>query len=128
MLDLLNPAVFKFSSLALIFGGAALFLIQDSQPGQSRSIAYWGWLNWQGFYVLSRLSYGIYLNHFGLTRGFGDLLSQWLGSSPLGLIFSYLALLAMCMTTSFISFAWIELPFLRLRHRLLEGNLSQAHS
>ncbi len=102
--------VFNYTSLALVYGAMALWGLAIRQPGRI--------LSWHGFYIISRLSYGMYLNQFGLLR-----ITDWL--RPLhrfgvaGLLFAYLLALGACMLVAFCTFMLIERPFLNLRDRWL---------
>ena len=57
VLRVMNPRVFGFSGLALIFAGMTLFALRDQTIVTRLSKI-------RIFYVTSRLSYGMYLNHF----------------------------------------------------------------
>lgn len=76
---------------------------------------------WRGFHVLSRLSFGMYLNHFEvlprllprITRG----LVPVLGTGPiLGAAVYLIAVLSSALVAS-VTFLVIEEPFLALRAR-----------
>jgi peptidoglycan/LPS O-acetylase OafA/YrhL len=54
-LYVIKPLVTNFAALALIYGAMALIGL-----GGRRLPAF---INWNGFYFVSRLSYGMYLNH-----------------------------------------------------------------
>jgi peptidoglycan/LPS O-acetylase OafA/YrhL len=109
----LNREVFKYSSLALIFGSAVL-------AGLGAGTA-WRVVNWRGFYVISRLSYGIYLNHFGLVPIVTPPLRFLRGMGAAGYFAAYLTVFAACAALALCSFAAIEWPFLRLREKWAES-------
>jgi len=109
--------VFAYTALGLIYGGAMLWAMCDrsvlSAPLRARI-----------FYPLSRLSYGMYLNHLlffsgaayffmQLARGGG--LPEW-GVFLLGIIVATLISIVMAVAT----FIAIERPFLELRRRLIQ--------
>ena len=51
-----NPLLWNFTALGLIYGAMELYGISSlPMPALAR---------WRGFYLISRLSYGLYLNHF----------------------------------------------------------------
>ena len=56
----INQVLFNYTSLGLIFGAPPC------------GVSVWKrlpkLLDWHGFYIISRLSYGMYLNHFGLLE------------------------------------------------------------
>ena len=109
-LSLLSRPIFNFTTLALCFGAATLFGL-----GLQGMSSIW---NWRGFYLTSRLSYGIYLNHFWILRGSASLADRWhLGAGPLGLWICFLPCLVISMAIAAITFQLIEWPFLKLRAR-----------
>ena len=77
-------------------------------------------LDWHGFYIVSRLSYGMYLNHFGLLERASALLLGWRvkGGEPAFWIL-YLVNLMASMAIAFVTFQLIEWPFLQIRARWL---------
>lgn len=104
--------LFSFTSLALIFGAATLFGL-----GLERTPKL---LDWCGFYLISRLSFGMYLNQFGLLEHLGRL---WLvarveGGEPAFWAFYPICVLA-SMAVAFVTFQLIEWPFLQIRARWL---------
>jgi peptidoglycan/LPS O-acetylase OafA/YrhL len=104
--------LFSLTSLALIFGAATLFGV-----GLERTPKL---LDWWGFYLISRLSFGMYLNQFGLLEHLGRL---WLvarveGGEPAFWAFYPLCVLA-SMAVAFVTFQLIEWPFLQIRARWL---------
>ncbi len=106
-----DHVVFKFLSLAFIFGSTMLLTYGDSVQR---------FFKWHGFYVISRLSYGIYLNHFV----FLPVAWPWLGEARRtygepGFWFCYTLCFVASLGISFVTFQLIEWPFLALRARLL---------
>jgi peptidoglycan/LPS O-acetylase OafA/YrhL len=108
-----SRVLFNFSALALIYG-AATCLGMGPRP-RSRI------LNWHGFYLISRLSYGVYLNHFGLLPRLHAVLGGWResGGEPAFWVCYVLCFLA-CLAFAAVTFQLIEWPFLRIRSRWLE--------
>jgi len=110
----LDSRIFAFSGLALIFGGLALFVLRD----RSRFARFAGA---RPFYLISRLSYGMYLNHFPvLSLGMPLLVAATRSLPPnAGFFVGYpLAVLA-SMLIAALTFLGIESPFLQLRDRWL---------
>ena len=110
----MSRTVLNFTALALVFGAAALLSIRVSSIPAP--------LNWHGFYVISRLSYGMYLNHFGLLERLGGWLlpARVEGGEPAFwgfLLLSYI----LSMAVAFCTFQLIEWPFLVLRGRWLQS-------
>lgn len=99
--------VFEYSSLALLFGSCALFLLRLANPP--------AWFGWPVFYVISRLSYGIYLNHFFVLEYMRMPIQNRFGSGTAGFLACWFIALFVSGAIAFITFAAIELPFLRLR-------------
>jgi peptidoglycan/LPS O-acetylase OafA/YrhL len=111
-LHFLDHEVFAFTALALIFGAATLWGV-----GLERTPKL---LNWHGFYIVSRLSYGMYLNHFGLLERSSALLSGWrVTGGEAGFWILYLINLLASIAIAFVTFQLIEWPFLQIRARWL---------
>ncbi len=106
-----DRVVFKFLSLALIFGSLMLLTYSDSIQR---------YFKWHGFYIISRLSYGIYLNHFEFMPVAWPLFGRVRQSfGEPGFWFCYLVCFAISLGISFVTFQLIEWPFLALRARVL---------
>jgi peptidoglycan/LPS O-acetylase OafA/YrhL len=101
--------LFAFSALALMYGGLTFVLLRTRQPVRL--------INWPGFYVLSRLSYGIYLNHFGVLEHVVFPSQQLAGRGAIGYVVCWCVTLTITSILAFLTFAFIELPFLNLRNR-----------
>ena len=111
-LHFLDHEVFAFTALALIFGAATLWGV-----GLERTPKL---LNWHGFYIVSRLSYGMYLNHFGLLERSSSLLLGWrVTGGEAGFWILYLINLLASIAIAFVTFQLIEWPFLQIRARWL---------
>ncbi len=118
----INRELFAFLSLALIFGGVALFVLLDhsmlSRPLKS-------WL----FYPISRLSYGMYLNHFLFAPsvvGLAVAALMRVTTSPTLIFFG--SLLAGTIASFVIAagtFVLIEHPFLLLRDRVFHEHRTE---
>ncbi len=109
-----NRLLFSFTTLALVFGAAALWGIGLKKTPKL--------LDWHGFYLCSRLSYGMYLNHFGLLPRlysvFGGLRTKG-GEVAFWLL--YVVCVLISMGVAFVTFQLIEWPFLQIRARWLES-------
>ena len=109
----INQVLFNYTTLGLIFGAAALWGIGLEKTPKL--------LSWHGFYIISRLSYGMYLNHFGLLGRLRSLLLgvRVRGGEPAFWALYILSILA-SLAIAFITFQLIEWPFLQIRARWLE--------
>lgn len=108
--------VFGLSSLALIFGGMTLFVLRD-RSGLRKLY------NGRIFYLTSRLSYGMYLNHFPILSFAVPLLVATRFSNRIYVDFfiGHLLMIFSSMMVAAVTFILIESPFLQLRERWLEG-------
>jgi hypothetical protein len=115
-LDVANKEIFAFTALGLIFGSMTYFVLLDNswltRPLQAFA-----------FYPISRLSYGMYLNHFVVVPSStawaikhvpGPLPVVFLGGLLLGTVISVVAATG--------TFLLVEHPFLELRGKLLAGD------
>ena len=108
--------LFSFTSLALLFGGCVLFFIRDRSVITRITTS-------RIFYVISKLSYAMYLNHFiVLYRGLPYVL-DWLGGETLGyggFVVGYAVTFLLSLGIASVTFALVESPFLQLRDWLLD--------
>lgn len=109
VLEHFSNRLFAFSALALCYGAVTLLSLR--WPLISRLS------QWQGFYVLSRLSYGTYLNHLLIVPLVAVALQPFVGHSSSAFVLCWCASVAACSAAAFFGFAFIELPFLDLRDR-----------
>jgi peptidoglycan/LPS O-acetylase OafA/YrhL len=111
-----NKHVFPFTALGLIYGSLALWLLLDRSWVQRAA-------SWRAFYPVSRLSYGMYLNHFYVLPG----VTVWIiavmrakgASEPLWFFGGLLVGTVMSMLVAVATFVLVERPFLLLRDRWL---------
>lgn len=105
--------LFNFNALALVYGAATCLGMRVSPASRI--------LNWRGFYLISRLSYGVYLNHFGLLPRLHGLLRGWreAGGEPAFWVCYVICFLA-CLAFAALTFQLIEWPFLQIRSRWLQ--------
>jgi peptidoglycan/LPS O-acetylase OafA/YrhL len=121
MLHRLNRELFAFSALALIFSAAVVFALRDrslfSRVARVR-----------GFYVVSRLSYGMYLNHFGIMLFAAPIfvaMRASIGVYP-AFFFGYILTSLASVLVAACTFLVVESPFLQLRERWLARRTAQA--
>jgi peptidoglycan/LPS O-acetylase OafA/YrhL len=116
-LILVSGKFFNFTGISLFFGSLIWWLL-----GQPRR--WLGWLDSQPFYILSRLSFGMYLNHQFLNAATARLMlrhvSLPLGSAALHNILTTAVLVALSALAATVTFCLIEHPFLRLREVVLD--------
>ena len=105
-----NQPVFRFSSLAVLFASITFFLLRIRTLPST--------LNWHVFYVISRLSYGMYLNQFHVIDVILRL-KPYLGDGLVGFAISYFLSLIGSMAVAYATFTIVELPFLSLRKHWL---------
>lgn len=112
----INNVVFPFLGLALVFGGAMVLLLMCR--GKMRRV-----MQARPFYLASRLSYGVYLNHFAVLRWVvppvAVLLIRYFGSSSLAVTLTFVATLSLSLALSAALYLIIERPFLRARDSIL---------
>jgi peptidoglycan/LPS O-acetylase OafA/YrhL len=116
----ISPNVFGFTGLALLFGGMTLFVLRDRSLFSRVA-------SWKGFYVTSRLSYGMYLNHFRV-------LWVWIpfvvgpnpGHTYVRFALGYPFVILVTMLVSAFTFIVIESPFLQLREQWLQRRTSRV--
>ena len=116
-----SSRVFNYTALALIFGSTICFCLTrgDVLPGIVRA---------RVFYVLSRLSYGMYLNHQWMTWPVFEELRRVPGLSERPAVFGVVYLTALATASALlalVTYCVIEFPFLRLRERILHGKPSR---
>lgn len=115
--DFVSRNAFGYTALALIFGTVTWVCLRW-QPGSV--------VRWRGYYIGSRLSYGMYLNHFYLYPLLVPMMILVWGQSWLGFATALALVTVASLLLSFVTFSLIELPFLNLRSRWLQrGKPSQ---
>jgi peptidoglycan/LPS O-acetylase OafA/YrhL len=121
-LDIANKEIFAFMALGLIFGACTYFVLVDRSFLTRPLHAF-------AFYPISRLSYGMYLNHFLVVPSS----TAWAIANvpgPLPVVFFAGLLLgtAISIGAAVVTFLLIEHPFLQLRTRLLHGDRGHTAS
>ena len=116
-----SPLLLNFTALGLIYGSLELYGI-SSLPRPRL-------LNWTGFYFVSRLSFGLYLDHFVVLSVLSPRLSDWARRGVPSLLCAYLLCLAVSLLAAMITFLFIEWPFLRIRARWVDADkLAASHA
>ena len=122
----IDKNAFAFTGLALLYGAMTLFILRDNGATTR-------WTSFRGFHVISRLSYGMYLNHFLILSR----LPGWFGDRPmlnaagrsLGYAHAFstaqfaplvVGTIASSAVLAFVSFCLVERPFLLLRDSWLK--------
>jgi peptidoglycan/LPS O-acetylase OafA/YrhL len=107
-----SAVLWNFTALGLIYGSMALYGISTLPLPQL--------VRWRGFYLLSRLSYGFYLNHFGIISLLYPKLYGWSTRGSVNFWCAYSLCLAICLLVAILTFSLIEWPFLRVRANWLD--------
>ena len=106
------------SGCALFFGSCTWFLLARRRP-YLRILDSWA------FYLLSRLSYGMYLNHFFLLDSTTDFTLRHIPTSGRTTAFQQIAgtllLVLASAGVAIVTYCFIEWPFLRLREWMFAG-------
>jgi len=114
LLRMTNGIVFSFFSLALIYGGATVALLA-TRPAQLAA------LRIPPIYTLSRLSYGMYLNHFAVLRWIGPFVARGAkaiaGTGPIAICLTLGGVIVSSALVALVTFVLIEHPFLVIRSR-----------
>ena len=119
----LSDMVFAFTAQAMIFGSTALWLLWDRSP--------LSWpATWRIWYPISRLSYGMYLNHYVFLTG----ITAWLvtgavdltDSVSVGAWVGIVGGIAVSMAFAAFTFVFVERPFLLLRGYWLDTGKQKA--
>jgi peptidoglycan/LPS O-acetylase OafA/YrhL len=113
LLHHIQKQAFDFSGLAIFFGSLVWFGLTSNVK----------WFNPRIFYWISRLSFGMYLNHEYMVPTVSTRIMPVLTIFPAGSAASQLlgmfVLTILSMGVSLITFSVVEYPFLQLRARLL---------
>jgi len=125
MIHGLVDQVFQYLALALIFGGLTIWVLWDAsfltRP-----------LNSHLFYLISRLAFGMYLNHIFIMILTGEVavpaLLRVFGNTPPAFVLGLLFTVVTSVLVATCTFVLIEHPFLRMRERWLQGSGGHAAS
>jgi len=105
---------FLFSVVALAYGALTLLLLRVRWTFLFRA---------RVFYVISRLSYGVYLLHSEVMVRVMAYHQRIFGEGFRSFFLAFVLWGGVSMALAFVTFSFIELPFLKLRDRLLARNL-----
>ena len=112
------PVVTNFTALALIYGS---FTLAGMAAVRIPAV-----LKWHGFYVISRLSFGMYLNHFGLLAHLFTYMGGWRKSGGEPAFWAcYAVSLLLSIGLAGLTFLLVEWPFLRLRALWMAGSAAR---
>lgn len=104
---------FLFSFVAIAYGALTFVLLRVPLPSLFRS---------RVFYVISRLSYGVYLIHAGFLPHVMPYHNHLLGEGFPAYAIAFFLWGTVTLALAFVTFSFIELPFLKLRDRVLAKN------
>jgi hypothetical protein len=120
----LHGEILYLSGLAIFFGATCWYLLAAPRP-------WLAFLNAWPFYLISRLSFGMYLNHFYLLDSVTGFAMKYIpcATSVPSLHHAATALLvtAVSAAVATLTFCVIEFPFLRVRDRLLSSRAGKKH-
>ncbi len=107
------PPTFLFSAVAIAYGALTLFLLRMQQAF---------FFGARVFYVISRLSYGVYLIHAGVIARVMTYHEHLFGEGFRSFVSAFILWGGVSLALAFLTFSFIELPFLKLRDRLIAKN------
>lgn len=107
-----NAVLWNFTALGLIYGSMGLYGIS--------ALPLLAVARWRGFYLVSRLSYGIYLNHFVVLPLLYPFLYEWTRHIVVRFWLAYVVCLLVSIMIAIVTFLAIEWPFLRIRARWVD--------
>jgi peptidoglycan/LPS O-acetylase OafA/YrhL len=112
----LHFEILNHTGTTLFFGALVWFLL-------SKRRAWLGFLNWRVFYILSRLSFGMYLNHGYLHEGIAAFALKYVPSATTfpawHTLVTFICLVVLSAGLAVVTFCLVEYPFLQLREKLL---------
>jgi peptidoglycan/LPS O-acetylase OafA/YrhL len=111
---------FLYSLVAVCFGALTFLSLRVRLPFFLRSNV---------FYIISRLSFGVYLLHPGVFAHVMSFHTHLFGEGFRSFFFAFLIWGTVSLALAFATFSFIELPFLKMRDRLLAKNrvIDAAH-
>lgn len=107
--------IFEYTFLALMFGGLAWYCLQVSPKNWLIRV-----MSWRGFYLISKLSYGMYLLHQYVMNDICEWTLRAFPSVHPALQFTLFSTinLGVAMVSAALGVILIEHPFLRMRGRM----------
>jgi peptidoglycan/LPS O-acetylase OafA/YrhL len=119
VLRAVGPATFPFLSLALMYGGFAVMLLLLRDANLIGRLG----LRSIHLYRISRLSFGVYLNHFHVVKWFLAAVTPGImavfGNGHVSFLTSLVLATLLSLVASAVTFIAIEHPFLLLRETVL---------
>lgn len=112
LLYAVKPLLLNFTALGLIYGSLELYGIS--------ALPLPNLIRWRGFYLVSRLSFGLYLNHFAVLALMHRWFANQAGRGIVGLWAVYFASLIAGLMVATVTFLLVEWPFLQIRARWLD--------
>jgi peptidoglycan/LPS O-acetylase OafA/YrhL len=103
--------IFLFSVVALAYGTLTLLLLRLNRKFEFKP---------KVFYVTSRLSYGVYLLHPGVVHHMMPYHEHLFGDGSRAYVAAFLCGGGVSLTLAFLTFSLVELPFLKLRDRVIK--------
>lgn len=123
LLRRIDHPLFSFLELGLVFGSVTFWALLD-HSWISAPLRLWMW------YPISRLAYGMYRNHFCMTRGLNGAIVSGMrslsGNEDVVFLGSLSATAAICVGIAVLTFVLVEHPFLLLRARWLDRSRASA--
>jgi peptidoglycan/LPS O-acetylase OafA/YrhL len=111
--------LFNFTAIGLLYGALVLYGISPLPLPKIFKL--------RGFYIISRLSFGVYLNHFVILSTVDSWIDPWRSQhGEFGFWAWYVAAFSLCLITAAFTFLLIEWPFLYLRAQLLKSTPLEA--
>lgn len=102
------PLTFLYSVVALSYGALTFLLLRTRLHFILPS---------RIFYIISRLSFGVYLIHPGLLEHVMPYHTEFFGEGFRSYLLAFILWGTVSLALAFVSFSFIELPFLQLRDR-----------
>jgi peptidoglycan/LPS O-acetylase OafA/YrhL len=110
----LHTVTVSFSCIGIFYGGVVLLGLRAAWPNRLTM--------WRGWHVLSRLSYGSYLNNLVLLQLIYPYTHTYVTKHGTGLPFFllwFVGFVILSNSVAFVTYSLVELPFLRIRERWL---------
>ncbi|HEX4747983.1 MAG TPA: acyltransferase [Bryobacteraceae bacterium] len=111
-----HTLTFAYTGLALLFGGLVLVGLRASLPNRLT--------HWRILHVISRLSYGSYLNNLILVQLIDPYTHSFVSAHATNTMFFvawFAGFVLVSNAVAFVTYALIEAPFLEVRERWLSG-------
>jgi peptidoglycan/LPS O-acetylase OafA/YrhL len=113
-MQILQKQTLHFTAVTLIFSASCWWLLCSPRLFARVTDSWW-------FYLVSRLSFGMYLNHQYFQHDVVEMFvsRQWLSQSPTLQVFAaFVCVTGMSMCAATVTYCIVEYPFLKLRERV----------